>query len=124
MEYFGLFAFIMAIGLYSKVHRLERILRDNGIRPGGTAGLGEQVRKQVGRTVELTLETSDGDIMGKQCKVLDADDDERTLEDTVARALAQIEEKQYEAELLASGILRENIRKYGFGFQGKRCLIG
>lgn len=74
MEYFGLFAFIMAIGLYSKVHRLERILRDNGIRPGGTAGLGEQVRKQVGRTVELTLETSDGDIMGKQCKVLDADE--------------------------------------------------
>ena len=75
MEYFGLFAFIMAIGLYSKVHRLERILRDNGIRPGGTAGLGEQVRKQVGRTVELTLETSDGDIMGKQCKVLDADEE-------------------------------------------------
>ena len=74
MEYFGLFAFIMAIGLYSKVHRLERILRDNAIRPGGTAGLGEQVRKQVGRTVELTLETSDGDIMGKQCKVLDADE--------------------------------------------------
>lgn len=57
-------------------------------------------------------------------KVLDADDDERTLEDTVAGALAQIEEKGYEAVLRANGFVPENIRKYGFGFQGKRCLIG
>ena len=75
MEFFGLIAFCMVIALYSKVHRLERILRANGLRPGGTAGLGEQVRKQVGRTVELTLETSDGDMMGKVCRVLDADED-------------------------------------------------
>ena len=74
MEFFGLIAFCMVIGLYAKVHRLERILRDNGIRPNGTAGLGEQVRKQVGQTVELTLETSDGDIMGKVCRVMDADE--------------------------------------------------
>ncbi|MDE5700690.1 MAG: ATP-binding protein [Lachnospiraceae bacterium] len=57
-------------------------------------------------------------------KVLDADDDERTLEDTVANALAQIEEKQYEAALIAGGFAPENIRKYGFGFQGQKCLIG
>ena len=57
-------------------------------------------------------------------KVLDADDDEKKLEDTVANALAQIEEKQYEAALVADGFARENIRKYGFAFQGKRCLIG
>ena len=75
MEYFGMFAFIGIIFLYDKVRRLERILRDNGIRPGGTAGLGDQVRKQVGKTVELTLETSDGDITGKQCRILDADED-------------------------------------------------
>lgn len=74
MEYFGMFAFIMVIGLYTKVHRLERILRDNGIRPGGVTGLGDQLRKQVGQTVMLTLEGSDGDLMGKFCKVLDADE--------------------------------------------------
>ena len=28
----------------------------------------------MGQTVELTLETSDGDIMGKQCRILDADE--------------------------------------------------
>ena len=74
MEFFGLFAFCMVIGLYAKVHRLERILRDNGIHHGGQAGLGDQLRKQVGQTVMLTLETNDGDIMGKLCKVLDADE--------------------------------------------------
>lgn len=57
-------------------------------------------------------------------KVLDPDEDERTLEDTLANAHAQIEEKQYEAELLGEGFLQEQIRKYGFAFQGKKCLIG
>jgi len=56
-------------------------------------------------------------------KVLDEDDDEKTLDDTVANALAQIEEKQYETALIASGFAPENIRKYGFGFQGQTCLI-
>ena len=40
MEIFGLFAFCMVIGLYAKVHRLERILRENGIGAKGAAGLG------------------------------------------------------------------------------------
>ena len=75
MEWFGLVAFCMVIALYGKVNRLERILRENDIRPGGTAGLGDQVRRQMGKNVELTLETSDGDIMGKTCKILDADED-------------------------------------------------
>ena len=74
MEYFGIFAFIMVLVLMGKVSRLERLLRENGISSARAAGLGEQVRKQVGRTVELTLETSDGDIMGKVCKILDADE--------------------------------------------------
>ena len=74
MEFFGLFAFCMVIGLYAKVHRLERILRENNIGPGRLSGLGGQLKKQVGQTVELTLETSDGDLMGKACRVLDADE--------------------------------------------------
>ncbi len=57
-------------------------------------------------------------------KVLDPDEDEETLEDTLANAHAQIEEKRYEAELIAAGFAPEQIRKYGFAFQGKKCLIG
>lgn len=57
-------------------------------------------------------------------KVLDRDEEEHNLEETVANALAQIEDKKYEAELTAGGILPENIRKYGFAFEGKKCLIG
>lgn len=51
----------------------------------------------------------------------DPDDDENNLEDTVANALARIEEKKYEAELAADGIAPENIRKYGFAFEGKNA---
>lgn len=49
---------------------------------------------------------------------------ERDLEETVANALKQIDEKQYEEELLSAGFPSERIRKYGFAFRGKECLIG
>ena len=49
---------------------------------------------------------------------------EHTLEDTVAAAKKQIQEKQYICELEAKGIKPERIRCYGFAFQGKKVLIG
>lgn len=57
-------------------------------------------------------------------KVLDADDDETALEDTLANAHRQIEEKKYETELVTEGFAPAQIRKYGFAFRGRECLIG
>ena len=56
-------------------------------------------------------------------KVYDAES-EQSLEGTVKAALAQIEEKAYDAELTTRGIASENIRHYGFAFEGKKVLIG
>ena len=56
-------------------------------------------------------------------KVHDADDED-TLKETVQEALKQIEQKQYASNLIARGIPKERIRKYGFAFEGKKVLIG
>ena len=48
---------------------------------------------------------------------------ENTLEETVAAALKQIEEKNYDAELIKRGVKEENIHHYGFAFRGKEVLI-
>lgn len=49
---------------------------------------------------------------------------EASLEDTVACALRQIQEKEYDQELRSLGIPEERIQHYGFAFTGKRVLIG
>ena len=48
---------------------------------------------------------------------------DKSIEDTVQAALQQIEDKNYEADLIARGVPKENIRKYGFAFRGKEVYI-
>lgn len=56
-------------------------------------------------------------------KVFDNEDHEENLRDTAENALRQIEEKQYAADLIQRGIPEDRILKYGFAFEGERCLI-
>ena len=49
---------------------------------------------------------------------------EKTLEDTLASAHAQIEKKKYAASLIERGFCDEQIHKYGIVFDGKQVLIG
>ena len=48
---------------------------------------------------------------------------ENSLEETVKAALKQIEEKNYDAELINRGVDKENIHHYGFAFRNKEVLI-
>ncbi|MDE7210338.1 MAG: PD-(D/E)XK nuclease domain-containing protein, partial [Lachnospiraceae bacterium] len=49
---------------------------------------------------------------------------EKNLEETVEAALMQIREKGYASALITQGIPEENIRGYGFAFEGENVLIG
>lgn len=72
--------------------------------------------------VMLEPRQPDDDAMIIEFKV--QDEEEKDLQDTVASALQQIDDRRYETSLVEKGIPKEKIRKYGFAFQGKKVLIG
>ena len=57
-------------------------------------------------------------------KVISAEDGEKELSDTVAKALLQIEDRRYDTDLISRGIPQDRIYKYGFAFRGSEILIG
>lgn len=48
---------------------------------------------------------------------------EKSLEETAQNALNQIKEKNYKEELIEAGVGENNIKSYGFAFEGKDVLI-
>ena len=56
-------------------------------------------------------------------KILDLEEQEKTLEDTANAGLRQMEEKKYAEDLFSRGFQEEQIRCYAFAFEGKRVLI-
>ena len=57
-------------------------------------------------------------------KVVNRRRGETGLEDALANALKQIEERKYDQILIDSGISSDRIVKYGFAFEGKEVLVG
>ena len=56
-------------------------------------------------------------------KVFDKAEGDKNLRDTARRARSQIDDKAYDADMLARGIYSHTIRRYGFGFCGKEVVI-
>ena len=69
------------------------------------------------------VEIGQSDAIILEFKVIDPES-EADLNATVKNALEQIRHKQYDAQLLARGFRADQIRAYGFAFQGKQVLIG
>ena len=69
------------------------------------------------------VEIGKSDAIILEFKVIDPES-EADLNATVNNALEQIRHKQYDAQLLARGFRPDQIRAYGFAFQGKQVLIG
>ena len=68
---FGLMGFAMACLAFDRVGRLERLLRENGIRPAGAPDLARLLEDGVGKTMTIFDEEGTG-VTGR---VLDVDGD-------------------------------------------------
>ena len=67
----GLIGFVVACITLDRVGRLERLMRENGIRPAGTPGLARQLEDSVGKTLTIL----DEDRSGVTGRVLDVDEE-------------------------------------------------
>lgn len=72
--------------------------------------------------IMLEPREKEDDALILEFKVQDSES-EKELSDTAKAALRQIEKRNYSAALIAKGIPKERIRKYGFAFCGKKVLI-
>jgi hypothetical protein len=74
---------------------------------------------------DVVMEPKDvGDIaVIMEFKVFDKEDSEETLEDTARNALRQIADRRYDTDLIQRGIPADRIYRYGFAFEGEKCLI-
>ncbi len=97
-----------------------KTVRGDGVKTGGRYDVMMEPKNGTGNGV---IDNCDRTAIIIEFKVQDSSE-EKELSDTVASALAQIEEQNYEAGLIARGIPKERIRKYGFAFCGKKVLIG
>lgn len=85
---------------------------------------GEDIRIFQGNAMELSCfadESMDVTLLlGPMYHLFSEKHKKKALAEAVREALRQIEEKNYQANLVAKGIPEERIRKYAFAFCGKK----